>query len=314
MRTDIQVLVVGGSGYIGKMTSLFLKNQGVEVHGIGRNLFQDANRWGFSSWHNLNDCAPWSERSKLDSLRPTLVLFAAGLGSVSGFERDSTANITNEIALLARAIEYCNSRSIQPLLVYLSSAAVYGNSPMARNESEVLALRDQESSYSFCKLFCEEFLQHQKHRLGLKYVALRLGTIYGPNMTKQLVFDLFNKMSSLENQISLLGSATQSRDFVFVKDLAAFINFLIWRNPGTYTGPSVINFGTGCSVPVSEVVRLVANRLSFSGNVLYENIRNPINPDHLNLDISKLIQLGYSCDTNMELGIDLCFQSNYSLD
>lgn len=164
--------------------------------------------------------------------------------------------------------------------------------------------RDGETPYSLSKEFEERISLFFGKKFGIPVTALRYGVTYGP---RQSLFNPYTGVVSifstrlLNNLAPLIyEDGKQSRDFVYVKDVAR-ANLFAMENPST--DGEVFNVGTGKSTGIASLARMLA-----------EIYKKPVEPEicgkfrqgdvrHLVLDPSKLRKLGFFAQTSLSEGL-----------
>jgi UDP-glucose 4-epimerase len=138
-------------------------------------------------------------------------------------------------------------------LVYASSAAIYGNTEQLPVE-ETFTPRPL-TPYASDKLAGEHYLEFYSGRYGIDAVAFRFFNIYGPRQDPSSpysgVISIIADRLARRAPMTIFGDGQQSRDFVYVGDLAK----ILWR---AVTGPhksfQVMNVGRGQSASLLEVL------------------------------------------------------------
>ena len=136
--------------------------------------------------------------------------------------------------------------------VFASSSSVYGindHFPWKENE-QLLPI----SPYAMTKL-AGEMLGHVYSRLfDIRFIALRLFTVYGPAQRPDLAIHKFTKAILDNAPITMYGDGTTSRDYTYVGDivrgLAAAMNY-------EKTKFEIINLGNNYSISLKELIRSV---------------------------------------------------------
>lgn len=121
---------------------------------------------------------------------------------------------------LINVLEQCRLHGVQKF-IYSSSAAVYGDNPkVPLVESEPLA---PTSFYGLTKVAAEKYIQLYGDLFGLPYAILRYANVYGErqgNGGEGGVVSLFARALARGEDLTIFGDGEQSRDFVYVKDVA----------------------------------------------------------------------------------------------
>jgi UDP-glucose 4-epimerase len=162
---------------------------------------------------------------------------------------DASVNILGMLHLLEKAIRH----GVRRFIFASSGGAMYGDQPEdAAPAGEETPLRPV-SPYGVAKATGELYLHYYKVVHGLEYVALRYGNVYGPRQDpfgEAGVVAIFTEKLLADGQPIINGDGLQTRDYVFVEDVAA-ANLLALH-------PQVsgsFNIGTGLEKNVNELFR-----------------------------------------------------------
>jgi len=142
--------------------------------------------------------------------------------------------------------------------VFASSCAVYGNLPGEEKSED--APTDPLSPYASSKLAGEYLCRNYFHLHGLPTVCLRYFNVYGPNQDPNgayaAVIPKFITAILQNEKPVVYGDGEQSRDFVFVEDIAE-ANLLASRAPREALGRS-LNIGSGRSTSLNQILEKLA--------------------------------------------------------
>ena len=135
-------------------------------------------------------------------------------------------------------------------VVFSSSAAVYGNSinlPLKENETLV-----PTSFYGITKMTTEHYLRVYHELYGINTTVLRFANVYGERQGiggEGGVVCIFSQKISENQNIDVFGDGEQTRDFVYVKDIAKAICGAI-----EHKGFGIYNVSTNTEVSVNELI------------------------------------------------------------
>jgi UDP-glucose 4-epimerase len=136
-------------------------------------------------------------------------------------------------------------------VVYASSAAVYGVPAYLPLDEE--APTSPLSPYGLEKLIDEQYASLYSHLYGLSSLGLRYFNVYGPRQDPSSpysgVISIFTKKIREKKTIQIFGDGSQTRDFIFVKDVAV-ANVQALKSDLN----SVCNVATGSSVSLIKLV------------------------------------------------------------
>ena len=297
--------VTGAHGFIGRHLSRELARRGVHVAGIGHGAWPEAEamRWGVCHWLNGTvDSANLDVLARQSEL-PDVVFHLAGGSSVGSSLENPREDFLRTVTTTAELLEWLRQNSPQTPVVLVSSAAVYGNghgSPVAET-----ALLNPYSPYGVHKRMMEEVGESYASNFGLKVVVVRLFSVFGLQLRKQLLWDLCTRLATGTESVSLAGTGTELRDWTAVSDV---VHALIGSSQLADAGCTVLNIGTGTGTSVRTVAEYVSSSWHQHGgqySVLHFSGKSrPGDPLCLVADSSRLDGLGLSCRQPLESSLD----------
>jgi UDP-glucose 4-epimerase len=117
----------------------------------------------------------------------------------------------------------------------------------------------------------------------LRVAIVRLFSVYGPGLEKQLIWDLCCRLAAGGSTLRLGGSGAEQRDFLYVADA---VSMLAAAESAANREPAIFNGGTGNACTVRELaetlVRLWPSRVALQ----FDGIRRPGDPRNLVADMS----------------------------
>jgi GDP-L-fucose synthase len=131
--------------------------------------------------------------------------------------------------------------------------------------------------------------------------------LYGPGdnfdlQTSHVLPALLRKLDTAkrngDSEVTVWGSGTPRREFLYVDDLADALCFLM----ESYDSPEIINVGWGEDVTIAELARTIADIVGFRGNLVFDRSKPDGTPRKL-LDVGKLHALGWRAKTPLADGI-----------
>jgi UDP-glucose 4-epimerase len=285
-------LVTGAAGFIGRHVARRLSGEGWQVIGIGHGDFP-AIEWGLSAWYHDSVCEAALDR--LDRV-PDLVIHCAGSGSVAASIADPEADRKKTVASTHALLEYLRRKAPGALLVYPSSAAVYGLcEPRPISESHAL---QPVSPYGQHKLAAEQLIRTYATEHKLKVAIVRLFSVYGPGLRKQLWWDACHRL--LNGDQLFFGTGDETRDWLHVEDAAALLvsaaGFASERCP-------VVNGGSGVATTNREVLQQLAQTLGSVPHPAFNSQTRPGDPQHYHADIHATERWGWRPRIGLAAGI-----------
>jgi UDP-glucose 4-epimerase len=185
-------------------------------------------------------------------------------------------------------------------VVYASSSAVYGDTPAPVQKEDLPP--NPLSPYAVTKLAGEYYNKVFQEIYGIGGVSLRYFNVYGPRQDPKsayaAVIPLFISNVLSGKSPVIYGNGEQTRDFVFVKDVAE-ANILAAESGAT----GIFNIGSGNRVTVNDLSQLII-KLSGKSNIrpVYKEAR-PGDIMHSLSDITRARAFGFSPGYSLEDGL-----------
>jgi nucleoside-diphosphate-sugar epimerase len=215
--------------------------------------------------------------------------------------RDFATSVPGTVKLLSEIIQYRPSAHV----IFVSSAAVYGDpvSLPISEDAEVAPI----SPYGIHKVMSEYALQQYARIYQLKVSILRVFSVFGPGLRKQLFWDLARRASQAlacgENRVILQGTGGESRDFIFASDVAK-VALHISESHGS-VGFETYNVGSGCETAIRDAAGLFFAQFSPGIEIVFDGEIRPGVPRNWCADVAKLRESGFAMGTSFEQGISL---------
>ena len=196
-------------------------------------------------------------------------------------------------------------------LLFLGSSCIYPKFAQQPIKEEYLltgVLEPTNEAYAIAKIAGVELCKFYKKQYGCNFISAMPTNLYGINDN----FDLQNshvlpallrkfieaKQSNAQN-VTIWGSGTPMREFLFVDDLANACLFLM----NAYNDFETINIGTGEDVTIKELAETIQKTVGFEGKLVFDATKPDGTPRKL-LDVSKINNLGWKHKVNLQQGIE----------
>ncbi len=134
-------------------------------------------------------------------------------------------------------------------VVWASSSSVYGDAERYPTPEDA-ALRPN-NPYGITKLACEQLHDTYARVFGLRAVALRYFTVYGPRQRPDMAFARIVAALAAGDPFELYGDGSQSRSFTYVADVVAATVLALEAAPGVY------NVGGGEEATMRQALALL---------------------------------------------------------
>lgn len=267
----MRVLITGAAGFIGSHTCNKYVEEGHEVIALDKKLHPDPAYFGnqplnYGRREYIGGDLKDIDRSFLINLMKDVdvcVHMAAQIDVRRSIE-DPCEDAQINIGMTLKLLQCCVEADVKRFIFASSGGAIDGK-------------ETPDSPYGIAKLSAEKYLHFfQKHH-GLEVVSLRYSNVYGPRQKGGVVSIFTEKM--LKNEQVNIYDGRQTRDFVFVKDVAEVNNIALTCEPGTY------NISSGTSFSVNEIAMLLKaitgseSELTYHANIKGEVMDSKLAPD-----------------------------------
>jgi UDP-glucose 4-epimerase len=265
-RNMRRAVVFGGCGFLGQWLIRSLTARGVEVTSVDRDPRGRLDGMGVSSLQIPARDAEFELADLMADQSFDVAFSLIGTGLVPRSIAAPLEDLANNVGSLLGLLEVIRRLDTPPLVVNLSSAAVYGTAqttPMTEDHP-----RHPESPYGVSKAAAEDYLRLYHDLYGIRALSVRPFSIYGPGQRKLVVHDLLKRLLAGENPLVVNAMPLLTRDFVFVEDAAEMITRLAERAPAEAEAYNICSGrGTSLEELVGSLIALVAPEvpIAFSG-------------------------------------------------
>jgi UDP-glucose 4-epimerase len=290
-------IVTGGAGFIGShMVDVLIENEfqvRVVDNLVGGRLA--------NLEHSKNIPDMVFEEADVCELLPNSSLFSdaqyvfhfAGIGDIVPSIEQPIDYMSTNVQGTVRVLECARVAGVEKL-VYAASSSCYGLANVPTREDHPIR---PQYPYALSKYMGEEAVLHWHQVYRLPVNSVRIFNAYGTRVRTTgaygAVFGVFFKQKLARRPFTVVGDGTQSRDFVYVTDIAR--GFLAAAQ--TDRVGEVYNLGAGNPQSVNHLVELLG------GEVTYVPKR-PGEPDCTFADVTKISsQLGWKPQVSFEEGV-----------
>lgn len=296
--TGRQIAVVtGGAGFIGSHMVDLLIEEGFEVRAVdnlvgGREDNLEHLRSNRALTFERRDVRSYAPDDKLFK-GVTYVFHFAGIGDiVPSIERPLEYMSANVLGT-AHMLECARHAGVRKF-VYAASSSCYGLANVPTREDHPIA---PQYPYALSKYQGEQACFHWHRVYGLPVNSIRIFNAYGTRSRTSgaygAVFGVFLKQKLAGKPFTVVGDGTQSRDFLYVTDVAR--SFYLAAT--TERVGEVYNLGAGNPQTVNRLVELL-------GGPVVHIPKRPGEPDCTWADIAKIkTELGWKQAVSFEEGV-----------
>lgn len=291
-----RVLVAGGAGFIGSNLVERLVAQGCDVH-VADSLLSGSrsNVEGVAFWEG--DCASRAYREQFGQEPWDAVFHLAGASSAPMFD-ERPEHAADAVGAFQNSLEI--ARACAAPLAFASTSSFYAGCPKPfREDMQVMP----STLYEFSKISMEQMAAAYHKRYGVRSVALRFFSVYGPreaskgrfaNVLSQFLWCMRAGVPPV-----VYGDGSQTRDFTHVSDLLDGMLLAMEKTDGF----EAYNIGTGVEHTFNDVISLLNEALGTDVEPRF--VPNPV-PNYVAgtlADNSKLRGLGWEPRVQLRAGV-----------
>ena len=230
-----KVLIIGGTGFIGKHTSLKLVDDGYKVYIMdqSRSLLLNKKDFPENVEFRSGSVVKQDEVEKIfEDIKPEIVIFLAAFGTesrglVPSSEQYPDLAVETNILGLVNILREC--KKIETRLIWASSTTVFGPAKCYSGNVVEESLVGPKSVYAASKVFCEQLIRTYRLQHGIDAVAVRPTLVWGPGIQYRGIQAPFNDMveAFAVGKTASVPNNDELWDLIYVKDVARAIALII---------------------------------------------------------------------------------------
>ncbi len=308
----MHIIITGGAGFIGShlIQALFRDDPEMQITCIDNfdpfypadlkqlNIRDFKNNPHFHFLYNDLAFISVAELNEAIEEPVDIIVHMAAKSGVRPSLANSMAYQQVNIIGLQTMLDFARDRNIKQF-VFGSSSSVYGlNDHFPWKEDEQLL---PISPYAMTKMAGEMLGHVYSKQFGIRFIALRYFTIYGPGQRPDLAIHKFIKSILLDEPITLYGDGSSSRDYTFIDDIVQATLKAIHYNQ---SGFEIFNIGNNYSISLKDLVAAIEDVLGKKA-MTEQFLDQPGDLHKTFADISKAKKLlGYEPHTQLKDGLD----------
>ncbi|NDC37746.1 MAG: GDP-L-fucose synthase [Proteobacteria bacterium] len=239
---------------------------------------------------------------------------AARVGGILYNKQFQTEFLYENIMIAANVIHAAAEYGVQKLL-FLGSSCIYpkfAQQPIQETALLSGALEPTNEGYALAKIaglkMCEKYMT----QYGKQFISAMPTNLYGPadnfhpersHVIPGLLRRFHEAKISNAPEVTIWGTGTPKREFLYVDDLAEAIHVLLDR----YSQPNTINVGTGEDCTIAELAEAIKEVVGFKGSITFDTSKPDGTPRKV-LDVSRMKSLGWAPQVPLNAGLELAYR------
>lgn len=294
----MRILVTGGAGFIGShIVEYFQGKAAVRVLDNLRSGFK-RNLDGFEV--ELIEASILDRDAVRRAMEGVDFVFhlAAMISVPESMEQPIECNELNTTGTLVVLEEAARARVKK--LILSSSAAIYGNNPITPKVETMLP--EPKSPYAITKLDGEHYCKMFSEEGRLATACLRYFNVFGPRQDPKSQYaaavPIFIHRAVRNEPISIHGDGEQTRDFIYVKDIAAANAYFATQSNAT----GVFNVAYGQRISIKDLATTICRLTGSRSEIRYTEPR-PGDVKHSLASVDKLRAAGFTPTADFQAGL-----------
>lgn len=246
-----------------------------------------------------------------------IILAAAKVGGIYANNTYPVDFLLDNLKIQNNIIEASYKNNVEKLL-FLGSSCIYPKfAPQPLKEEYLLtsSLEPTNEPYALAKITGIKLCNAYNKQYGTNYISVMPCNLYGigdnyhaenAHVIPMLIRRFYNAKQNNDSKVTVWGTGTPMREFMFSEDLAEACVWLIENKNAEEIG-EFINIGTGTDVTIKELAELIKETVGFEGELEFDTSKPDGTPKKL-LDVTRINKLGWSAKTKLKDGLKLAYQ------
>lgn len=302
MEKEARIYVAGHQGMVGSAICRVLKRTGYKAVVTCSHAELDLSR--------QTDVGKFFESEKPDYV----FLAAAKVGGIMA-NSQYPADFMYENTMLEMNVIHSAWQNGCRKLMFLGSSCIYPRlAPQPISEDCLLTgeLEKTNEAYALAKISGLKYCEFLNRQYGTDFISVMPTNLYGPNdnyhptnshVIPALIRRFHEAKIQKKHEVICWGTGRPLREFLYVDDLADACVYLM----NHYSGDQTVNLGTGKELTIKSLVEMISGVVGYEGMIKWDVTKPDGTPRKL-LDVSKLNDLGWHYQTELEEGLRLTYE------
>lgn len=302
LEKDAKIYIAGHRGMVGSAIRRELEQMG--FHNF---LFRTSAELDLRNQQAVID---FFEQEKPDYV----FLAAAKVGGIIANNTYRADFLYDNLAIQNNVIHQSALNGVKKLMFFGSSCIYPKFAPQPLKEEYLLTgkLEPTNEPYAIAKIAGLKLCEAYHDQYACNFISVMPTNLYGLNdnyhpenshVLPALIKRFHEAKQNELPSVTLWGSGTPKREFLFADDLAKACVFLMEN----YNDREFINIGSGEDLSILDLAKMVRKIVGYTGEILFDSKKPDGTPRKL-MDVSKLNALGWSSSTKLQEGIEIAYR------
>ena len=240
-----------------------------------------------------------------------VIIAAAKVGGIQANKTYPVEFLSENLQIETNLIDGSHAANIQHLL-FLGSSCIYPKlAPQPLREEYLLTgeLEKTNEAYALSKIAGLKLVEAYRNQYGRKWISAMPTNVYGPgdnydlensHVLPALIRKFIDAKSKGDESVTLWGTGSPRREFIYSDDLASACLFLL----DNYDDSVAINIGTGEDLSIRDLASMIKEATGFEGMINWDKSKPDGTPRKL-LNIQRISDLGWKAKITLQEGISL---------
>ncbi|KGO87433.1 GDP-L-fucose synthase [Flavobacterium rivuli WB 3.3-2 = DSM 21788] len=302
MNKDLKIYIAGHKGMVGSAIWRSLTAKGYE------NLIG-------SSSKDLDLREQQAVRDFMAKEKPDVIIDAAAkVGGILANNNFPYQFLMENLLIQNNLIDAALQTGVEKF-IFLGSSCIYPKlAPQPLKEDYLLTdtLEPTNEWYAIAKITGVKACQAIRKQFDKDYVSLMPTNLYGTHdnfdlnsshVLPAMIRKFHEAKENNQAPVTLWGSGTPMREFLFVDDMANAVTFAVENKLPDY----LYNVGTGHDLTIKDLAETIAKIVGHTGEIIWDSTKPDGTPRKL-MDVSKMHDLGWKHQVELEEGVKKTYQ------
>lgn len=301
ISTNSKIYIAGHKGMVGSAIWRALKNKGyTKLIGLSSRELDLKNQVAVSDFFKTH--------------KPDVVIDAAArVGGILANNNYPYQFLMDNMLIQNNLIEASLKVDVKKF-IFLGSSCIYPKlAPQPLKEECLLtdSLEPTNEWYALAKITGVKTCQAIRKQFNKDYFSLMPTNLYGSfdnfdlntsHVLPAMIRKFHEAVQNNHAPVTLWGSGTPMREFLYVDDMADAVVFALENNVTEY----LYNVGTGVDITIKELAETIQNITGHQGEIIWDATKPDGTPRKL-MDVSKMKDLGWQYKVDLEEGVKLTY-------